>query len=96
MIKNLPAKTGDTGSIPGLGRSPRGGNSNSLQHFCLEKSNGQGSLEGYSPWGHKELDTTDHACICKTSCHVAEFRISSSESLARESLLPTKCETILL
>ena len=26
------------------------------------KSHGQRSLGGYSPWGHKELDTTEHAC----------------------------------
>ena len=25
-----------------------------------EKSHGQRSLVGYSPWGHKELDTTEH------------------------------------
>ena len=25
MVKNLPASAGDTGSIPGLGRSPGGG-----------------------------------------------------------------------
>ena len=35
-IKNLPANAGDTGSIPGLGRSPRGGNGNPLQYFCLD------------------------------------------------------------
>ena len=28
--------TGDTGSIPPLGRSPGGGNGNPLQHPCLE------------------------------------------------------------
>ena len=98
MIKNPPAKTGDTGdtgSISGLGRVPGGGKSNSLQYFCLEKSLGQRSLAGYSPWDNKELDTTEHARICKTSCHVAEFRISSSELLARERLLQTKRETIL-
>ena len=27
--------TGDTGSIPGLGRSPAGGHDNPLQYFCL-------------------------------------------------------------
>ena len=27
--------TGDAGSIPGLGRSPRVGNGNPLQYFCL-------------------------------------------------------------
>ena len=39
--KNPPANAGDTedtGSIPGLGRSPGGGNDNPLQYSCLEKS----------------------------------------------------------
>ena len=31
VVKNLPADAGEVGSIPGLGRSPRGGNGNSLQ-----------------------------------------------------------------
>ena len=30
-----PANAGDTGSLPGLGRSPGGGNSNLLQYSCL-------------------------------------------------------------
>ena len=30
-----------------------------LQCSCLEKSHGQRSLVGYSPWGHKESDTTE-------------------------------------
>ena len=33
----LPANAEDTGSIPGLGRSPGGGNGNSLQYSNLEK-----------------------------------------------------------
>ena len=48
----------DTGSVPGLGRSPRGGHGNPLQYSCLEDSHGQRSLAGYSLWGHKESDTT--------------------------------------
>ena len=28
--------------------------------FLPGKSHGQRSLEGYSPWGHKESDTTEH------------------------------------
>ena len=35
MVKNLPANAGDTGSIPGLGRSPGEGNGNPLQYSCL-------------------------------------------------------------
>ena len=41
VIKNKPANSGDvgdTGLIPGLGRSPREGNGNSLQYSCLENS----------------------------------------------------------
>ena len=49
--------TGDLGSIPGLERSPGQGNGNPLQYFLPEKSHGQRSLVGYSPWGHKESDT---------------------------------------
>ena len=41
VVKNLPANAEDArdmGSIPGLGRSPREGNGNPLQYFCLENS----------------------------------------------------------
>ena len=31
VVKNLPANAGDTGLIPGLGRSPGEGNGNPLQ-----------------------------------------------------------------
>ena len=30
------------------------------QVFLLGKSHGQMNLAGYSPWGHKESDTTEH------------------------------------
>ena len=36
MVKKPPASAGDTSSIPGSGRSPGGGNSNTLQYSCLE------------------------------------------------------------
>ena len=54
-IKNVCNK-GDSGLIPGLGRSPGGGHGNPLQHSCLENHHGQRRLTGYSPWGHRELD----------------------------------------
>ena len=41
MVKKLPVNTGDirdAGSIPGLGRSPGGGHSNTLEYSCLENS----------------------------------------------------------
>ena len=35
VVKNLPANAGDTGLIPGSGRSPEEGNSNPLQYSGL-------------------------------------------------------------
>ena len=35
MVKNPPANAGDEGSIPGSGRSPGGGNGNTLHYSCL-------------------------------------------------------------
>ena len=35
VVKNPPAKVGDVGSIPGLGRSPGEGIGNPLQYSCL-------------------------------------------------------------
>ena len=33
---------------------------NPLQYSCLEKAMGRGALVGYSPWGCKESDMTEH------------------------------------
>ena len=59
-LKNPPANagaTGDSGSIPGLGRSPGGGNGNPLQYSCLEnpmdREVWQVTVRGVA----KELDT---------------------------------------
>ena len=57
--KESACKEGDLGSIPGLGRSSRGGHGNLLQYSCLKNPHGQRNVGGYSPWGHKESDTTE-------------------------------------
>ena len=57
--KESTCNVGDLDLIPGLGRSPAGGHGNPLQCSCLENPYGQRSLEGYSPWSHKESDTTE-------------------------------------
>ena len=61
VSKESTCNVGDLGSIPGLGRSPREGNSYLLQYSCLENPYGQRRLAGYSPWGGKEWDTTEHS-----------------------------------
>ena len=43
MVKNPPANGGDTGLIPGSGRSPGVGNGNPLQYSCLENSMDRGA-----------------------------------------------------
>ena len=60
VVKNLPVMQDlqETDLMPGLGRSLGGGNGNPV--FLPGKSHGQRRLMGYSPWGHKQLDTTEH------------------------------------
>ena len=36
VLKSPPANAGDAGMIPGLGRSPGGGNGTPIQYSCLE------------------------------------------------------------
>ena len=46
VVKNLPANVGDIrdeGPIPGLGKSPGGGNGNPLQYSCLENPMDRGA-----------------------------------------------------
>ena len=48
VVKNLPANagdTGDTGSIPGSGRSPGEGNGNPLQYSYLENPMDRGAWQ---------------------------------------------------
>ena len=72
--KESACNAGDLDSIPGLGRSPGGGNCNLLQYSCLEHPHGERSLAGYNPWGRKELDATERSraahsrgCLVSTS-----------------------------
>ena len=52
--------TRDPGSVPGSGVN---GNGNPTPVFLPEKSRGQRSLVGYSPWNHKESDTTEQITL---------------------------------
>ena len=47
---------------PWVGKIPWRGKWQPVPAFLLRESHGQSSLEGYSPWGHKELDiwVTEH------------------------------------
>ena len=56
--KESTRQAGNTGSIPGSGRSPGEGNVNPLQYSCLGNPM-EGSLAGYSPWGPNKSDTAE-------------------------------------
>ena len=43
VVRNPPASGGDSGSIPGSGRSPGEGNGNPLQYSCLENPMDRGA-----------------------------------------------------
>ena len=58
VVKNLPANTGDMGTIPGLGRLPVEGNGNRLQYSCLGKPMDRGAWWATVHGVAKELDTS--------------------------------------
>ena len=64
--KESTCNAGDLGSIPGLGRSPRGRHGNPLQYSCLERPHGQKSLEGCSSRGCKESEMIERLSTAKT------------------------------
>ena len=59
-VKNLSAKAGDIGSIPGWGRPSRGGNGSSLHYSCLQKPIDRGVWRA-TVHSAAELDMTKHA-----------------------------------
>ena len=63
MIEYPPTDAGDTedmGRVSGLGNHLEKGMATHSNIFA-GKSHGQRSLVGYSRWGHKEANMTEHA-----------------------------------
>ena len=50
VVKNPPANAGDTGLIPGSGRSPGEGHSNLLLYFCLGNPMNRGTWQATVHW----------------------------------------------
>ena len=59
LLANQEDVRRDLGLIPMLGRFPWRRAWQSTPVFFPGESHGQRSLVGYSPWGHKESDTTE-------------------------------------
>ena len=68
VVKNPPANTGDVSWIPGLGRSPGGGNGNPLQYSFLGNPMDRGAWQGTVHGVTQESDRTEqlstHASVC--------------------------------
>ena len=58
MVRNLSAMQ-ETRFNPWVRKIPWRRKWQPTPVFLPEKSHGQRSLAGYSPWGHKELDMTE-------------------------------------
>ena len=61
LVKDLPTRAGDirdAPSVPGLGKSPGGGNGNPLWYSCLENSMDKGAWWAIVHGVAKELDMT--------------------------------------
>ena len=59
VVKYTPVKAGDTrdtGSIPGLGRSPAEGKGNSLQYSCIWKTPWTGEPNGLQSMGLQRVE----------------------------------------
>ena len=85
VVRNLPAHAedaGNLGSIPGLRRSLRVGNSNLLQYSCLENSMDRGDWQAKSTgsqrvrqsWAHRHTHTHTHIDTHLTHHHISWSR----------------------
>ena len=78
-VKNLPDSAGDSGSVPGLGRCPGGGNGNRLQDSCLENPLHRGAWQA----------TVHSIAKSQTQPSTIDFTDSSvSRSVMPDSLQP--------
>ena len=66
MVKNRPAMQ-ETWFSPWVGKIPWSRKWQPTPVFLPGKFHGQKSLAGYSPWGRRESDTTEHACTLSLS-----------------------------
>ena len=87
VVKNPPANARRYKFDPWLGKIPWRKEWQPTPVFLLGKSHGQRSLGGYSPWGLKESDMTEHRHththihtlihMCQTLCRYQEWNTVS-------------------
>ena len=105
--KESACNTGDQGSIPGLKRSPGGKECLPTPVFWPGECHRWRILVGYSPWAHKESDTTERLTlsfsyysslyqdcvhISLAHCFARRCRWTWDGSLSLPSHLPQVCQ----
>ena len=76
MVNNSPAKAGDVGSLPGLGRSPGEGNGYPLQYSWLENSRDRGAWQATGHGVTHESDTTERTTTLVVNTKVGWFLLN--------------------
>ena len=88
--KESACSVGDSGLIPGSGRSPGEGNGNSLQNSCLENSMDRGAcwatVHGLQRIRHNRAHINTHIESINISCSVGLLVINSLDFVYLESL----------
>ena len=68
MVENPAANAGDSDSIPGLGRTLGGRNSNPLQYSCVENPMDKEAWQATVHGRLKESDMIEHTCFSESFC----------------------------
>ena len=74
VVKNLPANaggTGDTGLIPGSGRSPKRGNGTPFQYSCLENPMDRGGWQA-TVHGNSQVERADYGTSASVDFGICE------------------------
>ena len=95
--KNLPANAGGQGAIPGLGRSPGGGNGDPLQDSCLENPMDRGAwcatVQGVTRAGCDLMTKPPPAAFYEVYIYICIFHLHADwSSVSVQQLLPVAAE----
>ena len=91
--KGSAHNAGNLGSIPGFGKFPWRRKWQSTPVFFPGESHGQRSLMGYSPWDHKESDTTERLILHFTNIYLLDAKDATKYStMQNKEFSSTKCQ----
>ena len=88
VVKNLPDNAGDTGSVPGLGRSPAGWNGNPLQYSFLENPMGSRAWQATVHRVAKIWTQLSHWAHTHTHTHILGLHMCSKPLLHSQGTPP--------